>query len=102
MHKSADPRVIIGPGDDAGIYLFKEGAIVETVDIITPIVDDPYTFGAISAANSMSDVYAMGGTPVTALAILGFSSCDFSPDENEIARKIIHESIGLIRYSSAS
>ncbi len=58
--------------------LFKDGAIVETVDVITPIVDDPYTFGAISAANSMSDVYAMGGSPVSALAILGFSACDFS------------------------
>jgi len=53
--------------------------MVETVDVITPIVDDPYTFGAICAANSVSDVYAMGGTPLTALAILGFATCDFSP-----------------------
>jgi selenide,water dikinase len=51
--------------------------MVETVDIITPIVDDPYTFGAICAANSVSDVFAMGGTPLTALAILGFATCDF-------------------------
>ncbi len=48
------------------------------MDVITPIVDDPYTFGTICAANSVSDVYAMGGSPVSALAILGFSSCDFS------------------------
>ncbi len=52
--------------------------LVETVDVITPIVDDPYEFGAICAANSVSDVYAMGGTPLSALAVLGFSSCDFS------------------------
>jgi selenide,water dikinase len=49
------------------------------VDVITPIVDDPYTFGAICAANSLSDIYAMGGKPLTALAILGFASCDFGP-----------------------
>lgn len=54
-------------------------AIVETVDIITPIVNDPYTFGRISAVNSLSDIYAMGGTPLTALAILGYSSCDYEP-----------------------
>lgn len=53
--------------------------LVETVDIITPIVDDPYTFGAICAANSVSDVFAMGGRPLTALGILGFATCDFGP-----------------------
>lgn len=53
--------------------------MVETVDIITPIVDDPYAFGAICAANSVSDIFAMGGTPLTALAILGFATCDFGP-----------------------
>jgi len=69
--------VIVGPGDDAGVFLLPGGeAIVETVDIITPVVNDPFTFGAISAANSLSDVYAMGGKPLTALALIGFSSCD--------------------------
>jgi len=53
--------------------------MVETVDVITPIVDDPYAFGAICAANSVSDVFAMGGMPLTALAILGYTSCDFGP-----------------------
>jgi len=77
LQHSKDPRVIVGPGDDAGVCLLDNIAIIETVDVITPLVDDPYTFGAISAANSMSDIYAMGGTPVTALAILGFSSCDY-------------------------
>ena len=63
----------MGPGDDAGVVRFKGSLLVETIDVITPIVDDPYTFGAISAANSLSDVYAMGGTPLTAMAMLGFS-----------------------------
>lgn len=54
-------------------------AIVETVDIITPVVNDPYTFGRISAVNSLSDIYAMGGSPLTALAVLGYSSCDYEP-----------------------
>ena len=69
--------MVVGPGDDAGVFRHKDTFLVETVDVITPIVDDPYTFGAICAANAVSDVYAMGGTPLTALAILGFASCDF-------------------------
>jgi len=59
----------VGPetADDAGVYRIGEGlALVETVDIITPLVDDPFTFGRIAAANALSDVYAMGGRPVTA------------------------------------
>lgn len=71
--------MVVGPGDDAGVFRHKNILLVETVDVITPIVDDPYTFGAICAANSVSDVYAMGGVPLTALAILGYASCDFSP-----------------------
>jgi selenide,water dikinase len=71
--------MVVGPGDDAGVFRHKNTLMVETVDVITPIVDDPYTFGAICAANSVSDVYAMGGTPLTALAILGFATCDFKP-----------------------
>src|SRR4029450_3471075 len=59
--------------DDAGVYrLTAECALVQTVDFFTPIVDDPYTFGAIAAANALSDVYAMGGRPVTALSILAY------------------------------
>ena len=64
---------------------------METVDIITPVVDDPFTFGAISATNSLSDIYAMGGIPVSALAIAGFSSCDYEPPVlKEILRGAVH------------
>lgn len=71
----ANPNVIIGldSPDDAGVYrLSDDTAIVQTVDFFTPIVDDPYWFGAIAAANALSDVYAMGGRPITALNIAGF------------------------------
>ena len=60
-------------GDDAGVFrLDAETALVQTVDVFSPSVDDPYTFGQIAAANSLSDVYAMGGRPLTALSIVGF------------------------------
>jgi selenide,water dikinase len=68
-------NVLVGfdTSDDAGVYkLTPECALVQTVDFFTPIVDDPYTFGAIAAANSLSDIYAMGGLPLTALSILAF------------------------------
>ena len=63
----------IATSDDAGVFRLRDDlAIVNTVDFFTPIVDDPYTFGAISAANSLSDVYAMGGVPKTAMNIVCF------------------------------
>ena len=71
----ADENVLIGfdTADDAGVYkLSPECALVQTVDFFTPIVDDPYTFGAIAAANSLSDVWAMGGRPISALSILAY------------------------------
>ncbi len=71
----ADSNVLVGfdTSDDAGVYrLSPECALVQTVDFFTPIVDDPYTYGAIAAANSLSDVYAMGGRPVTALSIVAY------------------------------
>jgi selenide,water dikinase len=70
-----DENVLIGfdTADDAGVYkLTPELALVQTVDFFTPVVDDPYTFGAIAAANALSDVYAMGGRPISALSILAW------------------------------
>jgi len=75
LPKQSDPNVLVGfdTGDDAGVYLISpEVALVQTVDFFTPIVDDPWTFGQIAATNSLSDVYAMGGRPVSALSIVGF------------------------------
>ena len=75
MPRWADDHVLVGfdTADDAGVYkLTPELALVQTVDFFTPIVDDPYTFGAIAAANALSDVYAMGGRPISALSIVAY------------------------------
>jgi selenide,water dikinase len=78
----ADARLLVGfdTSDDAGVFRISEDiALVQTVDFFTPVVDDPYSFGAIAAANALSDVYAMGGRPLTALSILawpGFENLD--------------------------
>ncbi len=75
LARQHDPNVLVGfdRADDAGVYLLApDTALVQTVDFFTPIVDDPYTFGQIAATNSLSDVYAMGGRPLTALAIVCF------------------------------
>jgi selenide, water dikinase len=69
------PNLLVGTetADDAGVYkISEEMALVQTVDFITPIVDDPFLFGQIAAANSLSDVYAMGGKPLTAMNLVGF------------------------------
>jgi selenide,water dikinase len=68
-----DPRLLVGAatGDDAGVYrLRRDSALVQTVDFFTPIVDDPFAYGQIAAANALSDVYAMGGRPLTAMNLL--------------------------------
>jgi selenide, water dikinase len=75
LPRQTDPNVLVGfeTSDDAGVYLLDEKtALVQTVDFFTPIVDDPRTFGEIAAANSVSDIYAMGGRPVSALSLVGF------------------------------
>jgi len=75
LARQHDPNVLVGfdHADDAGVYqLSPEQALVQTVDFFTPVVDDPYTFGQIAATNSLSDVYAMGGKPLTALALVCF------------------------------
>src|SRR5437016_1162209 len=83
MPRQSIPEVLVGyeNSDDAGVFqLTPEIALVQTVDYFSPIVDDPYTYGQIAAANSLSDVYAMGGVPKTALSIVGFptTGLDFS------------------------
>ena len=75
LPKLSDPNVLVGSAsaDDAAVYkLDDERALVLTTDFFTPIVDDPYDFGAVAATNALSDVYAMGGTPLTALNLVGF------------------------------
>ena len=75
LARQQDPNVLVGfdHADDAGVYrIAPDQALVQTVDFFTPIVDDPYTFGQIAATNSLSDVYAMGGKPLTALALVCF------------------------------
>src|ERR1700709_1744425 len=70
-----DPRLLVGTetSDDAAVYqLTDDLALVVTTDFITPVCDDPFLFGQVAAANALSDVYAMGGTPTVALAICGF------------------------------
>ena len=75
LKKPNDPRLLVGieTADDAGVYQINETtALIQTLDFFTPIVDDPYMFGQIAAANSLSDVYAMGGKPLTAMNIVAF------------------------------
>lgn len=96
-----DENVIvgIGTGDDAGVYRISESvALIQTVDYITPIVDDPYTFGRIAACNSLSDVYAMGGSPITALNIVCFPTGKFSLD---ILGEILKGGLAAIDESGA-
>ena len=82
LARQQDPNVLVGFdfADDAGVYqIAPDTALVQTVDFFTPIVDDPYTFGQIAATNALSDVYAMGGRPITSLALVCF------PDKADIA-----------------
>jgi selenide, water dikinase len=79
----ADPRLLVGREtfDDAGVFRVSDDlALVQTVDFFAPIVDDPYDFGQIAAANALSDVYAMGGQPLTALNIVAFPTSDLPLD----------------------
>jgi selenide,water dikinase len=83
LPKISDPNVLVGnaTADDAAVIrIDDERALVLTTDFFTPIVDDPYAFGAIAAANALSDVYAMGGRPVSALNIVGFPDADVDVD----------------------
>jgi len=101
LPRPTDPNVLVGfdTNDDAGVYLLSpEMALVQTVDFFTPIVDDPHTFGQIAAANALSDVYAMGGKPVSALSIVGF------PDKGdpEILEQIIRGGLSKMTEAKCS
>ena len=75
LPRAGDPNLLVGfdTADDAGVYLLSpELALVQTVDFFSPVVDDPFAFGQIAAANALSDIYAMGARPLTALSIVGF------------------------------
>jgi selenide,water dikinase len=83
LPKTIDPNLIVGTEthDDAGVYrLTDDLAIVQTIDFFPPVVDDPFAYGQIAAANSLSDVYAMGGTPKTALNLVGYPDDKLSLD----------------------
>jgi len=87
--KFYDPQLLVGydSRDDAAVYDIGHGqAIISTTDFFMPIVDDPYDFGRIAATNSISDVYAMGGKPLKAIAILGWPVNKLSP---EIAQQVL-------------
>ncbi|GAX89976.1 selenophosphate synthetase [Effusibacillus lacus] len=96
-----DANLIVGldTSDDAGVYkLTDDVAIVQTVDYFTPIVDDPYMFGAIAAANALSDVYAMGGKPLTVLNIVGFP---VSKLDKKILAEILRGGADKVREAGA-
>src|SRR5919106_1097174 len=97
-----DHRVLVDfrTSDDAGVYRWEGGpALVQTVDFFTPIVDDPYTYGQIAAANAVSDIYAMGGRPLTALAIAAFPKEGLEP---ATIRAIFHGGFDKLREAGVA
>ena len=97
-----DPRVLVDfrTADDAGVFAWEAGpALVQTVDFFTPIVDDPYLYGQIAAANSLSDVYAMGGRPLTALAIAAFPEVGLDTDT---IRQIFRGGVDVLREAGVA
>jgi selenide, water dikinase len=83
LPKQTDPNLLVGSNtaDDAGVYrIDRDRALVQTVDFFTPIVDDPYVYGQIAAVNALSDVYAMGGRPITAMNLLAVPTDLVSPE----------------------
>jgi selenide,water dikinase len=101
LPRQTDPNVLVGfdTNDDAGIYLLGEAlALVQTVDFFTPIVDDPQLFGQIAAANALSDVYAMGGRPISALSIVGFPE----KSDPEILEQIIRGGLAKMNEAKCS
>jgi selenide,water dikinase len=102
LPRSTDPRVLVGSetSDDAGVVqLTPELAIVQTVDFFTPIVDDPYWFGRIAATNALSDIYAMGATPVSALNLVAFPLETLGP---EVLAEILRGGADAVAAAGAS
>jgi selenide, water dikinase len=98
----SDPNLIVGfeTGDDAGVYRLTDTlALVQTVDYITPVVDDPYLYGQVAAANSLSDVYAMGGRPLTAMNLCNFPSKGI---EKASLRRILEGGFSKIKEAGAT
>ena len=98
----ADANVLVGlhTGDDAGVYRISEAlALVQTVDFITPVVDSPFLFGQIAAANSLSDVYAMGGEPLTAMNVVLYPACELG---SEALGEILAGGASKVREAGAS
>jgi selenide, water dikinase len=101
LPRQSDPNVLVGfdTNDDAGIYRISPTlALVQTVDFFTPIVDDPNLFGQIAAANALSDVYAMGGTPISSLSIVGFPE----KGDPEILEAIIRGGLAKMQEANCS
>jgi selenide, water dikinase len=101
LPRQSDPNVLVGfdTNDDAGIYKISATlALVQTVDFFTPIVDDPNLFGQIAAANALSDVYAMGGTPISSLSIVGFPE----KGDTEILEAIIRGGLAKMQEANCS
>ncbi|WP_419882253.1 selenide, water dikinase SelD [Peribacillus sp. B-H-3] len=97
-----DPNLLVGldTSDDAGVYrLNDEMALVQTLDFFTPIVDDPYSFGQVAAANAISDIYAMGGKPLTALNIVAFPIAVL---EKEILADILRGAADKLKEAGAT
>ena len=99
---AGDPHLLVGfdTGDDAGVYRIADDlALVQTLDYITPVVDDPYLFGQIAAANALSDVYAMGGRPLTAMNICDFPAKGITKTD---LRRILEGGWSKIREAGAT
>jgi selenide,water dikinase len=99
---SADPRLLVGSatGDDAAIFRVSDDlALVQTIDFFTPLVDDPYDFGRIAAANALSDVYAMGGRPLTAMNVVAFPLERLGGD---VLREILRGGLEVVEAAGAA
>ncbi len=101
LPRQDDPRLLVGSatGDDAAVVDLGDGlALVQTLDFFTPLVDDPYDFGRIAAANALSDVYAMGGRPLTAMNIVAFPLEQLGP---EVLAEILRGGMDVVREAGA-